>query len=281
MKNLIFVFLFLPLVGFVQIKANSQRNKTVVQSTQSIPVVLLQKENQYAALAIVLHDTTCFVEMSGTNIGSATIDVKDLLTIQMENDEQVVLTPVGLQTFVPSLSGNTYKHRYHIDETTILKLNKYSIKNIRKAMWNDHVEFDLPRQASIDIKMQSLAVAAELKKKKRKTKTHPIRIDDIANHIGDSVTFCGNVFITRFFASTKAKAMILDFQNDLSGPKGRVIIWQQDQKKFNLPTKSFFTKKHICVRGLVYLYDGAPYIQVSDPRQITMVDGKKQDNLSL
>lgn len=281
MKKLIIVLFVLPLLAAAQSKQSNRGNTMSHLLSGTTPVMLIKQDNEYAAFALVLEDTSYYVEMSGTNIGSATIDAEDKLTISFENSKQVVLKPAGLQSFTPSLLGNKYKHRYIINESSLHDLRTYRITTIRKTMLNDYLDFRLDKRIAEDIKNQSNTLVNELGKKKRERTVFSVGLDQLADHIGDSVLLCSNVFLTRFFESQKSQAMILDFQYSLSGPEGRVIIWKEDQIKFHLPSKSFFTKKDICVRGVVYLYDGMPYIQVTHPSQITIVNAGARNSKAL
>lgn len=132
------------------------------------------------------------------------------------------------------------------------------------------VNVDVSGSAGKAIQQLSAAILEKLAKAKPKSKIYSVSINEIANHIGDSVIFCGKVFITRFFQSAKAQATILDFQTRLVGPAARAIIWREDQKKFGPLPKAYFTNKDVCIKGLVYLYDNIPYIQITNPNQITI-----------
>jgi len=249
--------------------------------TSCLPVKLVEGTNGSAALAFRISDSASYIEIIGTNIGSTTIDHKDSIVILLADDRKVAFGAIGLQTFVPSLKGNTYQHRYYINEDGLKVLGGYEIRAIQKQVLNEYVQIDVNKRAAQDIQKQSLSILSELNRARRKNQLFQVGINEIADHIGDSVVFCGSVFITRVFESPKAQALILDFQTSLDGPGARAIIWKEDQKKFKLPTNSFFTNKDICIRGLVYSYDGVPYIQVSDQSQLMIKEVANSKNVSL
>jgi hypothetical protein len=270
MKLFCCLLLALPFCAAAQKIKSTDYDKTVKQPlVETEPQLIVNSADAKLSLALATSDSNVYLETSGTAWGSATIDANDPLLLTLSNGSVLKLKSTGLQSFNPDPNGSTYRHEYKAELTDIASLSKYDLVAIRKYMFTEFTDLKIPAVGASKLKSLSMLFLNEVNKTAVAAKPlRHIELRDIQKFVGDSVIFCGNIFITRFFESFQNQASILDFQTTLSAPKARAIIWKEDQRKFgNLP-KSFYTAKQVCVKGLVYLYDNTPYVQISDRSQI-------------
>ncbi|HEY0054004.1 MAG TPA: hypothetical protein VGB63_01500 [Pedobacter sp.] len=273
MAALYITLLLLPVVSFTQMVKTNENNIVVKQSKVEVePTIIFSKGSNKMTLTFISIDSAMYVEISGSNLGSSTVDKNDPAVFTLANDKKVVVKSIGLQSFQPDLKGNSYEHKYLINYQDLIALSEYNLKSVRKYMFDDFIDIDVTGEKANQLKKQSQLFAQRLKKSASARMVSNVNLQTIQQHIGDSVVFCGNVFITRVFKSARAKATILDFQYSLSAPKARAIIWEEDKDKFeNLNRDAFYTKKDVCITGVVYLYDGIPYIKLTHQRQVKVM----------
>ena len=273
MAALYITLLLLPVVSFTQMVKTNENNIVVKQSKVEVePTIIFSKGSNKMTLTFISIDSAMYVEISGSNLGSSTVDKNDPAVFILANDKKVVVKSIGLQSFQPDLTGNSYEHKYLINYQDLIALSEYNLKSVRKYMFDDFIDIDVTGEKANKLKKQSQLFAQRLKKSASARMVSNVNLQTIQQHIGDSVVFCGNVFITRVFKSARAKATILDFQYSLSAPKARAIIWEEDKDKFeNLNRDAFYTKKDVCITGVVYLYDGIPYIKLTHQRQVKVM----------
>ena len=273
MAALYITLLLLPVVSFTQMVKTNENNIVVKQSKVEVePTIIFSKGSNKMTLTFISIDSAMYVEISGSNLGSSTVDKNDPAVFTLANDKKVVVKSIGLQSFQPDLKGNSYEHKYLINYQDLIALSEYNLKSVRKYMFDDYIDINVTGEKANQLKKQSQLFAQRLKKSASAKMVSNVNLQTIQQHIGDSVVFCGNVFITRVFKSARAKATILDFQYSLSAPKARAIIWEEDKDKFeNLNRDAFYTKKDVCITGVVYLYDGIPYIKLTHQRQVKVM----------
>lgn len=245
------------------------------------PLNVVNTADANLSFAFTSSSADVYLQASGSDWGSATIDANDALMLRLSNGSEVKARSTGLQPFTPSPTGSSYHHEYKLGLEDLDLLSRYDVTSVRKYMFSEFTDLKIPTTGAAKLKNLSALFLREISKMAAVANKHPampvvkpvhqIELRDIGKHIGDTVVFCANVFITRFYESSQYQASILDFQNSLSVPKVRAILWNVDQAKFgNLP-KAFYTAKQVCVKGLVYLYDNTPYIRLSDKSQIKIM----------
>jgi micrococcal nuclease len=103
-----------------------------------------------------------------------------------------------------------------------------------------------------------------------------IKLEDIAQHIGDSVTVSGKVAGGRYFADGKQSPTLLNVGAPFPNQLLTVVIYGDVRSKLTgEPEKTYFDKT-ITVSGKVELYKGKPQIIVQDPAQLALAAEAKQ-----
>ena len=95
-----------------------------------------------------------------------------------------------------------------------------------------------------------------------------ITLDDISQHIGDSVTFCGLVADMRYFENTKNQPTFLNIGDKYPNQKVTIVIWGNLRGAFKEKPETLLNKQ-VCVTGKIILYKEKPEIIIYHPEQIT------------
>ncbi len=96
-----------------------------------------------------------------------------------------------------------------------------------------------------------------------------IKLEDVNNHIGDSVTVCGKVAGMRYFENSKNKPTLLNM--GARHPNGllTLVIWENARALFTLKVEDLMDK-NICITGRIILYKEKPEIIIERPEQIVI-----------
>lgn len=102
----------------------------------------------------------------------------------------------------------------------------------------------------------------------------PISTAEAAANLGKTRTVCGRVAATRWARGTSGQPTYLNFDRDFPDQTLAVVIWTEARKKFKLPPEETFRGKRVCVRGTIRKYHDKPEIEVEEPSQIWIAEGK-------
>jgi DNA/RNA endonuclease YhcR with UshA esterase domain len=96
-----------------------------------------------------------------------------------------------------------------------------------------------------------------------------IKLEDVAKHVGDSVTVCGKVADMRYFENSKNKPTLLNI--GAKHPNGllTVVIWENTRTLFATKIEELMGKE-ICITGRIILYKEKPEIVIDKPEQIVV-----------
>lgn len=95
-----------------------------------------------------------------------------------------------------------------------------------------------------------------------------IKIDELNQHIGDSVTICTKIF--GGIHLEKSKITLLNAGGDYPNAPLTLVIWDESRAKFKEAPETFYKDKNICVSGKLALYREKPQIVVYDEKQILL-----------
>lgn len=92
-------------------------------------------------------------------------------------------------------------------------------------------------------------------------------------HVGEVVTVYGDVVGSTYASSSNGQPTFMDIGAPYPDPKRlSVVIWREDIGNFSADPEDMYRGKSVCVTGEVYLYKGAPYIKVTSPAQMEIID---------
>ena len=98
-----------------------------------------------------------------------------------------------------------------------------------------------------------------------------IKIEDAAQHVGDSVTLSGKVFGLRYLADAKNSPTFINLGAAFPNQLLTVVIWGDVRSKLTTPPTEENSKgKLLTITGKIELYRGKPQIVLLDPAQMKM-----------
>ena len=96
-----------------------------------------------------------------------------------------------------------------------------------------------------------------------------IKLDEVSQHIGDSVTVCGKVVDMRYFESSKNKPTFLNIGAKYPNQKLTVVVWENVRTQFTGKVEDL-KDKEVCITGRIILYKEKPEIVIDTPGQIVV-----------
>lgn len=97
-----------------------------------------------------------------------------------------------------------------------------------------------------------------------------VKIEDINNHIGDSVTICSKVFEAVHQPRVKGAPTYLYIGNLYPEQPLTVLIERKDRANFDDRPEMKYVCKEVCVSGRLVLYNGKAGMIVTVPEQIVI-----------
>lgn len=95
-----------------------------------------------------------------------------------------------------------------------------------------------------------------------------ISLDQVKDHIGDSVTVCGKVSGGRFLPAAKGSPTFLNLGAPYPDQLLTVVIWQDVRNQFSNKPDEFYLMKEICVTGKIELFKNKPQITLYNYKQL-------------
>ena len=102
-----------------------------------------------------------------------------------------------------------------------------------------------------------------------------VKLEDIASHVGDSVTVTGKVYGIKYFESAKASPTLLNIGATYPNQLLTVVIYGEDRKRMELDPEKTFTNADLSITGKVELFKGKPQIVITDKSQLSVLPAKK------
>jgi len=96
-----------------------------------------------------------------------------------------------------------------------------------------------------------------------------IKLEEVDQHIGDSVRFCGKVADMRYFENSKNQPTFLNMGAKYPNQQITLVIWGDTRKLFTGQVENLLNKD-ICVTGRIILYKQKPEIIIEKTEQITL-----------
>ncbi len=92
---------------------------------------------------------------------------------------------------------------------------------------------------------------------------------EVAEFIGQTRTVCGPVVDARHVRS-KGRPTFIYFDKPQPDNTFTVLIWGADRRKFPPNPEDYYEGKTICVDGLIREHSSGPFMEVSDPSQVSV-----------
>jgi DNA/RNA endonuclease YhcR with UshA esterase domain len=102
-----------------------------------------------------------------------------------------------------------------------------------------------------------------------------VKLEDIASHVGDSVTVTGKVYGIKYFESAKASPTLINIGAAFPNQLLTVVIYGEDRKRMELDPEKLFTNADLSITGKVELFKGKPQVVITDKSQLSVLPAKK------
>jgi DNA/RNA endonuclease YhcR with UshA esterase domain len=97
----------------------------------------------------------------------------------------------------------------------------------------------------------------------------PVRLEEVKDHIGDSVTVIGKVYGIKYLEQAKGAPTLINLGAAFPNQLLTVVIFGEDRKRLALEPEKRFADALVSVSGKVELFKGKPQIVITDNSQIT------------
>jgi len=95
-----------------------------------------------------------------------------------------------------------------------------------------------------------------------------IKIQDVKNHIGDSVKLVAKIYGGKYFESSQRTPTFLYVDENYPKAPLTLVIWGDIRRQFNVAPETSYTGKNVTITGKIVLYKNRPEIIITDPKQI-------------
>lgn len=99
-----------------------------------------------------------------------------------------------------------------------------------------------------------------------------IKLEDAANHVGDSVIVCGKIADAAFVESMENSPTFLNLGAPYPDQLLNLVIWINQRDQYNPAPEQFYVNKNVCVTGKIEMINDLPQIVIYNKRQIKITD---------
>lgn len=94
-----------------------------------------------------------------------------------------------------------------------------------------------------------------------------IKLEEVSQHINDSVSVCGKVADIRYFENSNKQPTFLNIGSKYPNQAITVVIWGETRKLFDVKIEDLMDKT-ICITGRIIMFKDKPEIVIDSPEQI-------------
>lgn len=95
-----------------------------------------------------------------------------------------------------------------------------------------------------------------------------IKLEEVSEHVGDSVKVCGKILTGRFLDKSESGPTLLNMGRPYPDQLLTVVIYKKDRKNFDLMPETELINKDVCVTGVVILYKEKPQVVLYTKEQL-------------
>ena len=95
-----------------------------------------------------------------------------------------------------------------------------------------------------------------------------IKIEDIRNHVGDSVRLMAKIYSGKYFETTTNTPTFLNVGSNYPDAPLTLVIWGDVRNQFKNAPETFYTGKEEWITGKIELYKNKPQIVIHNANQI-------------
>jgi hypothetical protein len=97
-----------------------------------------------------------------------------------------------------------------------------------------------------------------------------IKLEELSNHIGDSVIVSGKVFGGRFLSKSENAPTFLNVGGDFPNQLLTLVVWGKDRSNFKNAPEEAYKGQEVQVAGKVELHRGKPQMILYHDNQIAI-----------
>jgi len=98
-----------------------------------------------------------------------------------------------------------------------------------------------------------------------------IKLEDVQNHIGDSVRLQAKIYGGKYLKPAKGSPTFLDVGGNYPNAPLTLVIWDHVRKQFQDAPEKAFKGMQMFITGKLFLYKDKPEIIISSPEQLVQV----------
>ncbi|RYE23079.1 MAG: TonB family protein [Sphingobacteriales bacterium] len=133
MKRFLFCAFFLPLIcGAQKLKSNAFDNDSKQWRAESFSTALKATPEIKMTMSLRSVDTSFFMVLTGSGVGTSTVDVGTEVVFYLENDSTVTARSTSIQSIDYGTLAPVYRHEYMIYKNDLERLSRHNIKSVRK-----------------------------------------------------------------------------------------------------------------------------------------------------
>jgi hypothetical protein len=166
-KGLITTLLLFSLHSFGQkLRVNEFDKSTNKWKIETFPVGLKSTGNIKMDISLKSADTSFLIELSGSGIGTNTLDINSELVFLLEGDSTVIVKSPTIQSIDYGELLPTYRHQYSMSLEDLQRLSRHGLKSLRKYSVGGFDDIAIEKKNAGRLKDLSAFYIGELKKGK-------------------------------------------------------------------------------------------------------------------
>ena len=97
-----------------------------------------------------------------------------------------------------------------------------------------------------------------------------IKIEDAAQHEGDSVTICSKVYGGRYMSNSSSAITLLNVGGLYPNALLTILIKPNNRAAFTNKPEEFYVGKDVCITGKIIMFKGKPEIELFSEKGISI-----------
>jgi len=99
-----------------------------------------------------------------------------------------------------------------------------------------------------------------------------VKLEDAANHVGDSVKVCGKVADAAFVETMENGPTFLNLGAPYPNQLLNLVIWKDQRNQYDPAPEKFYVNKNVCATGKIEIINDLPQIVIYNKRQLKITD---------
>jgi len=165
MKYVFICAFFLPLIcGAQKLKSLGFDNNSKQWRAESFSTALKATPEIKMTMSLRLADTSFFMMLTGSGVGTSTVDVGTEVIFYLDNDSTVTARSTSIQSIDYGTLTPVYRHEYLIYKTDLERLSRHNLKSVRKYSVGGFDEVLIEKKNAGNAKQLSQVFLTELVK---------------------------------------------------------------------------------------------------------------------